>query len=412
MRTVLLLATLLPLGSLACTAFKVTVDGRTLVGCNEDAWSINAQVRFEQGRDGQYGSIHFGHYNGHPYRTMTDQMGMNEAGLVFDGLSVQRGSFRQRPGMRWVGASDAVVHAMRTCATVQDVAAYARAVQVGLVGGMLFFCDRSGGYLIIEPDTMLLGNVPWYALGNWRMSSCSDPNTIPIPRLQAGRALLNEGIDASVESGTRVLESMKACRSKLGNGTLFSALFDPSQGQAHLFFYHDFNERISFDLKQELAKGDRTIDMASLFGERPEYNALVAYVTPFHQRWLFWAMAGLAMLSVPLGLFSAIWFMRDLVRRIRGRAHGVLGVPLLLGSLYAMVFAVITVLLLIEAPYYFGLADVHPAWAWLPVIMVALLATLLLLRRKGRAPGWSMVAAIALTIPVLAMLGYWHLLWP
>ena len=71
-----------PLISGACTAFKVTHDGRTLVGNNEDAWSINAQVRFEQGKDGGYGAIYFGHYNGLPYRPMVDQLGMNEAGLV------------------------------------------------------------------------------------------------------------------------------------------------------------------------------------------------------------------------------------------------------------------------------------------------------------------------------------------
>ena len=99
MMRLLLLTTLLPFSAFACTAFKTTHGGRTLVGLNEDAWSINANVRFEQGRDGAYGGIYFAHYNGHPLREMSDQMGMNEAGLVFDGLVVGPGAVKRRTGM-------------------------------------------------------------------------------------------------------------------------------------------------------------------------------------------------------------------------------------------------------------------------------------------------------------------------
>jgi len=89
MRLLLILVILLshvPLN--ACTAFTVSHNGRTFIGYNEDAWSINANVRFEQGRDGGCGAIYFAHFNGHPMRAMSDQLGMNEAGLVFDGLVV------------------------------------------------------------------------------------------------------------------------------------------------------------------------------------------------------------------------------------------------------------------------------------------------------------------------------------
>lgn len=408
MRSYFLLLLVLPQAVLACTSFKVTENGHTLIGCNEDAWSINAQVRFEQGHDGAYGAIYFGHFNGSPMRDMTHQIGMNEAGLVVDGLSVQRGPFKQRPGARWVSASDAMLHAMCTCATVHDVAAYARTVQVGLVGSMLFFCDRSGGYLVIEPDTMFLGHDPWYAVGNWRMSSCSDPNSIPVPRLQAGRALLAEDSDASVESATRVLESMKACRSKMGEGTLFSALFDPALGQAHLYFYHDFHERVTFDLKQELAKGDRTIDMASLFGARPEYDVLKRHVTPFHKRWLFWMMTVWDALGVLLGIACFIWLLREVVRMLRRRPHGPFFAPVLHGLVNVVLVALLSALLFTEAPYYFGLGDTHPALAWLPALLLMLMAGFLYFKTSRT---WRLLT-IAQIIPVVALLGYWGLLWP
>jgi len=42
------------------------------VGNNEDAWSINARIRFENGRLGEYGAVYLCHYNGSPMREMID----------------------------------------------------------------------------------------------------------------------------------------------------------------------------------------------------------------------------------------------------------------------------------------------------------------------------------------------------
>ena len=405
----ILLACLAPFASLACTSFKVTTAGLTLIGCNEDAWSTNAQVRFEQGHDGRYGGIYLGHFNGSPLRAMTDQMGMNEAGLVFDGLRIPTKQTPAKPGLPALAFDGLMTLVLRSCADVHQAAAVLRTYdRNAFAHAMIFLADRDGGYLIVENDTLIEGHDPWYAVGNWRMGSCSDPDAIPIPRLQAGRALLAGGAEASAESATRVLESMRACRTKLGNGTLFSALFDPTLGQTHLFFYHDFRERITFDLKQELAKGDRTVDMASLFGEKPEFEALKCYITPFHQRWLFWAMTTWLVLTVLVGMGCGIWFLRDLLRLFRHRAHGSLPLPLFLGLASVVLVALLAALLLNEAPYYFGLGDVDPALAWLPVLFLAFTVGFLYLR-PSRV--WRYLAGVQLAA-VLVMCIYWDMLWP
>ena len=414
MRFVLVLSTVLPLSALACTTFVITQDGRTLVGCNEDAWSINAQVRFEQGRNGDYGAIYFGHFNGSPLREMTDQMGMNEAGLVFDGLAIQAQSTTTAPGLNRLHFDELMPLVMRTCATVHEAAALLRTYdQSWLTRSMLFLADRNGDYLIVESDTMILGKDHSYAVGNWRMSTCADPDAIPIPRLQAGRTLLADGIDASIEQGTAVLESMKACRSKLGEGTLFSTLFDLERGQAHLFFYHDFREHITFDLKAELAKGDRTIEMASLFGERPEYDALVTYVTPFHQRWLFWGLLGLAAFAGLLGLASAATLIRRSIARLRGRAYKPWLPALLAGFICSVVLVLVPVLLWNEGVFYFGLGDVAGWLRFIPLLLILLLVTRWLMERKSHGTGrQSLIAVTALGLPFVALLAYWGMLWP
>lgn len=414
MRSQLLLIALLPLSACACTTFKVTQAGRTLIGCNEDAWSTNAQVRFEQGRDGHYGAIYFGHFNGSPLRAMVDQMGMNEMGLVFDGLGIQPRQVPPVPGLRQLTFDALMPLVLRTCKDVREAAALLRTYDRSLIPhAMIFLADRQGGYLIVENDTLIEGHDPWFAVGNWRMSTCTDPSAIPIPRLQAGRALLAEGIDGSVASATRVLERMKACRKKLGNGTLFSAIFDPELGQAHLFFYHVFSERVTFDLKRDLARGDRTIDMASLFGPRPEYAALRAYRTPFHQRWLFWGLLGLAAAAASIGLVSALTLLRRMWRRMRGLAAGPWMAPVVAGAICAVIMVLVPVLLLNEGVYYFGLADAMAALACVPLLLLALLLAYgVLARRYATFDRRTWMLLSALCVPLLAGLAYWGMVWP
>lgn len=413
MRTLLLLIglwTVAPSETKACTVFKTTHNGRTLIGNNEDAWSINARVRFEQGRNGGFGAIYFDHFNGHPFRQMGPQLGMNEAGLVFDGLTIQAKTTTRAPRKKQLQFDALLPLVMHSCATVQEAAALLRGYDFSwLTRSMLFFADRNGEYLIVESDTMILGNDPTYAVGNWRMGSCTDPDAIPIPRLQAGRELLNEGDEASLEHGTAVLQRMHACRKKLGEGTLFSTLFDPQQGEVHLFFYHDFSERVTFHLKTELAKGDRSVEMASLFGARPEYGALMAYITPFHQGWLFRVLIAWAAVMGLVLAFGAVGLLRALVLHLRGRKAD-LATPLLSSFAGALALLLLGILLTQEGVYYFGLGDPHPLLTWAPAMLVLLL--LLLFRYTQGKRAIFRAAPVLLFAPLIAFLAYWGMLFP
>lgn len=412
--TTLLLALLCQaLSALACTAFTVSQNGRSFIGCNEDAWSINANIRFEQGRDGNYGAIYFAHYNGHPLRAMIDQIGMNEMGLMYDGLGIRPKQVPPTPGLEQRHFSELMPLVLRRCADVQEAAAMLRNFDQSILpSAMIFMADQHGGYLIIESDTIIQGHDPWFAVGNWRMGSCVDPATIPIPRLQQGRQLLTAGNGATYEEARDVLKAMIACRERMGEGTLFSVLFEPSTATAHLYFYHDFSEVITFHLKDELPKGDRTVDMASLFGQRPEYGRLLAYLTPFHQRWLFWALLTLACVAGIVGCIALYFTLRAVIDRVRHK-RGAFFMTIVVGLAGALTITMVGVLLMQEGVYYFGLADVATGLAWLPMVLLVL--TGLIIRyawsyRKERS--WPLWLAGVTLLPFLALLGYWGMLLP
>ena len=413
----LLLLCVLSHGAFACTAFVHTHNGRTLVGCNEDAWSINAQVRFVQGRNGDHGAIYFDHFNGHPLREQGPQMGMNEAGLVFDGLSIQPLEVKPVPGRQLVRFDDLMPMLMRTCATVHEAATRMRTYDFSwLTRSMLFFADRNGDYLIVENDTMIMGHDPTYAVGNWRMGTCIDPATIPIPRLQAGRELLLSGNVASFEEAENVLSTMTVCRERLGEGTLFSVLFDPRSAQAHLYFYHDMRERVTFDLQAELAKGDRTLPMPALFGDRPEYGSLLAYKTPFHQRWLWWAIAGVGLLSL-LGIACAVGlFVIWMIACIRSRSFITELQWLLVGTSSALAAFLCAALLVHESVYYFGLGEAverfHPLLVWAPSVLSAFIILVVVHTLRHARHRGSLRVVAALHGSLIIGLAYWGLLFP
>lgn len=412
----------------ACTFFKITKDGKTLVGNNEDAWSINARVRFENGAAGEFGAVYFAHYNGSPIREMMDQGGMNTEGLVFDALVVETSETTLKPGTRWIECSALCAQIMRTCATVYDAETIMRQYSIAVLShAMLVFVDRNGDYLVVENDTLFTGNDTNYALGNFRMSRCVDIDAVPIERYQNGRALIANNAEASLEFGTAVLDKMAARRGTHDDragltGTLYSNLYDPQNGIVHLYFYHDYNTLRSFNVKEELAKGDHELDMATLFPRNADYEKLVGYKTPMHSRVLFYfllVMFGIAMLSALVSGFS---ILRNVVERMRGRAAtGMVGWLLLLLSSIGMGL-IIPFLIHSEGIYYFGLGyatdAIHPLLKYLPATLFAIALILIAQSLRGfhamfgtRFGKWLACAHITCLLLFTSLLYYWGLVW-
>ncbi len=397
MRLHFLLATALSLFAVssakACTLFKITQADRTLVGNNEDAWSINAQIRFVNGEHGEFGTVYLSHFNGSPLRHMRDQGGMNEAGLMFDGFVVPVTDLRPQPGKPGADVPALVTQAMRTCSTVEQAAEVFRPFSLAwLNGGMLFFCDRNGSYLVVEADTLVTGSNTEYVLGNFRASQCTDLGAVPIKRFQRGRRMLATGADTSLAYCITLLDSMSVCRSNLGEGTLYSYLADLDAGVLHLFFYHDFVHRVTFNLENELAKGDHDLQVASLFPTNAEYRQLLAYKTPMHQRWLFWALVAIGGIALIAGIVSLFHSLRWCVMRLRSRNTGhPLWPSLLTGAASVIVIFLVPALLMNEGVFYFGLGDaldpIHPLLRYLPFVLCILCLALLVtaIQRRGHA---------------------------
>ncbi|MBL0127676.1 MAG: hypothetical protein IPP83_09490 [Flavobacteriales bacterium] len=411
-RTYLISLLLLPLPLLACTAFVMHKDGRTFIGNNEDSWCTHGLVRFAPAANGHYGAVYFSSWTGHPYKDWGDQIGMNEAGLVFDGLGIQPKDAIAQPGKQRLQFAELTTRLMERCASVPEAVAFLEDYNRSFLHqSMMFLADANGAYAIVQSDTVIVGNEPHFAVGNWRMTCNTDMDAVPIPRLQQGRTLLAAGVPATVEGALSVLRSMRSCREFLGNGTFFSTLFEPDRGLIHLYFYHDFEQPVIFDLREELAKGAHTLDLPSLFPPNAEFQALQAYRTPFHQRWLFWGLMTWAGLAMLLGLVCGLVVIVRVGRRVLGKAWKPVWPLFLVGSGMVVFVGLIGILLVKEPVFYFGLGDVYPALLALPFIILLVAVALFWALRKSRTDRWSTVPALVLLVPVLVGCAYWGMFW-
>jgi hypothetical protein len=149
-----------------------------------------------------------------------------------------------------------------------------------------------------------------------------------------------------------------------------------------LYFYHDFEHLVQFDLDAELAKGDHTFDVPSLFPPNAEYAQLLAYKTPQNTpalRLFLLFCAGLFFFS---GFFFLWGFWRH--RSTRKYARVLLALfPLGLALTYYMyVLATNLYIFYFSAPYQDHPFSIQNIAAYIPFLLLILVIPLAMLNLK------------------------------
>jgi penicillin V acylase-like amidase (Ntn superfamily) len=103
--------------------YKITADGKTMVGSNHDTWLTTPKIWFENAKQqNEYGTVFTGSREVSPNKT-TPQSGMNTVGLVFSRLTsyhpVKSNPFSNK--LKITNESDYLSEILHKCATVKDV---------------------------------------------------------------------------------------------------------------------------------------------------------------------------------------------------------------------------------------------------------------------------------------------------
>jgi hypothetical protein len=386
------------------------MNGKTMVGSNYDAYYLSTRIWFENATvPGEFGALFSGgRYDGN--NGVLPQSGMNEAGLTFSRLAAPTPGYSGLPDPSKKAVSNPTAYLkdiLHKCATVEQVKEYVKQFDHSYFPEEIsVYVDKSGRYLIVEPDTMIFGDDSKYVQANF-CPSRTDPGTVVQQRYIKGLAFLKDKQDTTVDFCTALSDTMSVCRERMGDGTLLTSIRDLNEGMLYLYFYHDFSHQVKFKLKDELAKGDHMFQIPELFTPNDEYEALRNYVIPHNSNTLMIYM----LLCAGLFLFSSFYFLFSFFRR--KKTSGYLYMKLILSLLGIILFYYIYILARNEtifffpAPYKDYKFSMLTITAYIPFLLLLLLIPLLITNIKiFKEKAWSLFSASLFAINNLGYLSF------
>jgi hypothetical protein len=254
--SIIAFALLLGSSGYACTGFCISQDDLALVGNNEDWKNPNTKVWYVPAEDGKYGRVYFGFDNFYP------QGGMNEKGLVFDGFATSPNKVKKSLDQPTFGAN-LMDKIMSECATVDETLEIFDKYNLKFMERAMFFiADEHGDSAIIEGDEVVRKKGKYQVCTNFYQSRVKRKNEIRCGRYKIADAMLRDADDTSVDLCKRVLA---ATHQEGSNPTLYSNVYDLKRRVVYLYHFHNFQNEVVIDLKAELAKGPRRLDLPDLF---------------------------------------------------------------------------------------------------------------------------------------------------
>ncbi|RUT72849.1 tetratricopeptide repeat protein [Ancylomarina longa] len=259
--------------SYACSLIKITKNGRTVVGNNEDQMNPNTRIWFEQGKNGKYGAMYVGFNNLYP------QGGMNEVGLVFDGFTQSYKPLENSEGKIKISPSDLEKKIMQECSTVEEVKVLINKYNIDFwAGATMRYIDKSGKYLLVDGDDLIIGNDNYFVQTNKRTNE-----TNQCWRYKKANEILNKGYTSDIQFTENVMRQIVMDERSVK--TLYSTIYDLNNGKIYLYYFSDFESTLVFDLKEELKKENRILNIPELFpnnnqGEKylNEYNKILGEI--------------------------------------------------------------------------------------------------------------------------------------
>lgn len=253
--------------STACSMYKITNNGKTIVGNNEDWHNPNTQMWFEPGTGDEYGVMNVGFNNNFA------QGGINEAGLMFDGFAMPYLEVKNTEGKTKMRLGEMMGKVMHTYAKVEEVKDFLSTVDLsGLATGMIVFVDKAGKYLIVEGDELILGNEAEQSFSNFYPSQTKAEEASNLEFYQKGlKYIKNSKSTRSVDYCSSVMKNLAQDR-----GTQYSTIYDLDKLVIRMYHYQNFEHSIDIDLKAALKKGKHTVSIPELFPKDTKGYAIYA----------------------------------------------------------------------------------------------------------------------------------------
>lgn len=401
----------------ACSMYKLTVGNQTMVGCNEDAWRVTSHIWFENSiKNNQYGAAFTGSRSVGNNK-FAPQSGMNELGLVFSRLVAYHPlkNSDQSGKKQITNEVQYLTDILHQCKTIEEVRQYIEMYDHSIfLDDVFIYVDKSGDYLVVEPYELIKGNAPSYVLANFCPSLTDNESARRQIRYRNGEGYVKKhGLDTSLDFCRSMSDTMHVCRNRNGDGTLLTSIWDTQKGLVNLYFYHNYDSTVQFNLSEELALGDHIISIPSLFPENDEFKRLADYTMPFNTPSLRVSLVLIAGFIFCLSfLYMISYFKKRNIDRYNLIKLVFSGLNVLLIA-YLFVLATNINIYYFDAPYQHYGSDLISLSSYIPFLLLLLIAPLAFysIRYIRVNAGFLMKSVLVLNSMIYLMLivsfGYW-----
>ena len=250
---------------IACTIVVKANEDLILVGNNEDYLESRTKIWFRPTVERAHGMIIWGFDRSlWPY-----QGGMNDKGLFVDVQAINGFTgFHEDPEKPDI-PGDEIEYFLSRCASVEEALQSFEKYDIDLGYVKFVFADAHGNSAIVEwldgktnvirreGDGQVSSNVP-------SDQDHTDPRYIVAEKVLSTQqkptvALIRRALSATAFAGPF-------------SQTLYSVICDLKKGRVLVYHFHNFEESVTFDLDNELSKGEAEYAIPSLFEIKPYYE--------------------------------------------------------------------------------------------------------------------------------------------
>jgi hypothetical protein len=261
LRTTMLVLTMISTSTYGCTIFYCSDGSTILVGNNEDNTpTLKSYLWYYPKNDSKHGYVTWGNVKKLP------EGGMNEKGLFWDAAAM--------PNRIPIVINKAknnfkgyfVEKALGECATVEElVNLISKYNLIWQEKAQIFVADATGDYAIIHANYIMRKadiKTNYFSLANYCLKDAESANFQCHRQGYAQKALSTQPI-ITKELFRNILA--KTAQTYVTNATLYSQICDLKNGTFQLFQKYNFDEKKEINLKEELEKGERTVEIKDYF---------------------------------------------------------------------------------------------------------------------------------------------------
>ena len=266
----------------SCTIMTIAKDDIVLFANNEDWHSPELLIGFYPASDAGFGSVEVGFR--HSDGSIEFGGAVNEKGLAWDINSLPTSALNPHPEKPYSYETDNYFDTIsRKAKSVEEAIQIAQEFDFGESMSMqIHVADATGDAVVISagPDNELAftrkGRGEGYLVST-NFNLANPDNGTRGWRFETATSMLEKmgGNERVIDYTGSVLEAVHL--SNLTTYTMYSYIFDLRNRKIYLYYMAQYNERIELDISDELAKGQRIIEMKELFSQSTVETGDAAY---------------------------------------------------------------------------------------------------------------------------------------